>query len=288
MTAELLLDVRAELGEGPVWDDRRERLLWVDILAGHVHATDPESGADDVVEVGTEVGAVALRAGEGLVLAVRDGFALLDPGGTLRMVADVEADTPGNRFNDGACDRAGRFFAGTMAFAETPGAGALYRLDPDLTVTQVLDGVTISNGIGWSPDDRLMYFVDTPTRAIDVFDYDLATGTATNRRRFATIPAEHGKPDGLTLDAEGCLWVAMWGGGRVQRFLPDGRLDRDLPVPATQSTKPAFGGEALSDLDVTPARTGLSDAELAPQPQAGGVFRLRPGVAGRLANRFAG
>lgn len=287
MSAELVVDARAELGEGPVWDDRRERLLWVDILAGHVHTTDPATGADEVLEVGSEVGTIALRAGEGLVLALRDGFALLEPDGELRTVAEVEADKPGNRFNDGACDRAGRLWAGTMAFDETPGAGALYRLDPDLSVTKILDEVTISNGIGWSPDDRSMYYVDSPMMGIDVFDYDLAAGTPTNRRRLANTPPELGVPDGLTMDAEGCLWVAFYGGGCVHRYTPDGRLDRELPVPASNVTKPAFGGATHSELFVTTAAKGLSDDQRAAEPSAGGLFRLRPGVAGRPADRFA-
>jgi len=287
MTAELFLDARAELGEGPVWDEETRRLLWVDILAGALHVTDPETGEDSVVEIGQELGAAAPRVGGGAVLAIRDGFALLDPDGAIRTVAEVEADNPASRMNDGACDRAGRFWAGTMAFAETPGAGALYRLDADLTVTRMLDGLTVSNGVGWSPDDRTFYFADTPTGSVDAFDFDLGTGEIENRRRFASIDPGVGAPDGLTVDAEGFVWVALWGGSRVQRYAPDGRLDRELALPASQVTKPAFGGPTLSDLYVTTAWHGLDEAERARQPAAGGVFRLRPGAVGRPANRFA-
>jgi sugar lactone lactonase YvrE len=285
---ELLVDARAEVGEGPVWDDARERLLWVDILAGRLHTCDPVTGNDAWRDVGQPLGAVALRARGGLVLAVRDGFALLEPSGELRLVAEVEADGPANRMNDGACDRAGRFWAGTMAFEAVPGAGSLYRLDPDLRVTKVLGDVTISNGLGWSPDDRTMYYVDSPTQTIDAFDYDAATGAIENRRALATVADELGFADGLTVDAEGFLWVAVFGGGRLHRYAPDGSLERAVRLPVEQPTKPAFGGPGLEELYVTSAWHGLSDAERQRQPTAGGVLRLRPGVSGIVGNRFGG
>jgi sugar lactone lactonase YvrE len=285
---ELLVDARAEVGEGPVWDDARERLLWVDILAGRLHTCDPVTGDDSWRDVGQPLGAVGLRARGGLVLALRDGFALLEPSGELRLVAEVEADVPANRMNDGACDRAGRFWAGTMAFDPVPGAGSLYRLDPDLTVTKVLGDVTISNGVGWSPDDRTMYYVDSPTQSIDAFDYDAATGVIENRRALVAVPEELGFADGLTVDAEGFLWVAVFGGGRLHRYAPDGSLERTVRLPVEQPTKPAFGGPGLAELYVTSAWHGLSDAERERQPSAGGVLRLRPGVSGVVANRFGG
>jgi sugar lactone lactonase YvrE len=202
------------------------------------------------------------------------------------MLAAAEADRPGNRMNDGACDAAGRFWAGTMALDERPHAGALYRLDPDLTVHTMLTEVTISNGIDWSLDGRRMYYVDTPTRRIDVFDFDVAAGAIANRRTFVEVPADAGLPDGLTVDAAGFVWVALWGGAALRRYGADGTLERVVPLPVTHPTSCAFGGAALDELYVTSARIALTAEERKRQPQAGGVFRVRPGVAGRPANLF--
>jgi sugar lactone lactonase YvrE len=285
--AELLVDAGAEVAEGPIWDDRRKRLLWVDILGARLHTYDPATGEDESLDVGQPVGAAVPRERGGAVLAVHTGFALLDPDGELRMVAEVEADRPGNRMNDGACDRAGRFWAGTMAFEGTTGAGSFYRLDPDGTVTTALEGVSISNGVGWSLDDATMYYVDSP-EGIDAFDFDLAAGAIENRRRLATVPEELGVPDGLTVDAEGFIWVAIFGGGRVQRYAPDGTLDREVYLPVTRVTKPAFGGPNLDELYVTTAWEGMSEAERREQPGAGGLWRLDPGARGLPPNRFAG
>jgi sugar lactone lactonase YvrE len=173
-----------------------------------------------------------------------------------------------------------------MALDERPGAGALYRLDPDLTVHTMLTGVTISNGLDWSLDGRRMYYVDSPTRRIDTFDFDMATGSIANRRTFVEVPADAGVPDGLTVDAAGFVWLALWGGAALRRYAPDGTLERVVPLPVTHPTSCAFGGAALDELYVTSARRPLDAEEKARQPQAGGVFRLRPGVAGRPANLF--
>ena len=294
---ELVLDARAELGEGPRWDSAHQRLLWVDIMRGRVHAFTPSTGACRNVAVGRPVGALACTAATdrlvgcgrdgSLVLAVAGGFARLDlDSETFEVQAAVEADRPQNRMNDGACDGAGRFWAGTMALDEGPGAGALYRLDPDLTVHTMLTGVTISNGLDWSLDGRRMYYVDSPTRRIDVFDFDVATGSIADRRTFASVPADAGVPDGLTVDAAGFVWLALWGGAALRRYDPDGTLERVVPLPVTHPTSCAFGGAGLDELYVTSARRPLTAEEKARQPQAGGVFRLRPGVAGRPANLF--
>jgi sugar lactone lactonase YvrE len=265
-----------ELGEGPCWVDGS--LLWVDIPAGRVHRYDPADGSHGTAEVGQAVGAVVPRAGGGLVLAVRDGFARfdLDRGG-LELIAAVEADKPGNRMNDGKCDRAGRFFAGTKADDDRPGAGALYRLENG-AVEQLIGGVTISNGIGWSPDERLMYYVDTPTGRIDVFDFDAVTGALANRRVFADIPGDCGQPDGLCVDAGGAVWAALWGGGAVHRYRADGGLDRVLRLPVSNVTCCAFGGADLDVLYITTARTD--------EPNAGALFRCWPGVTGQPANPY--
>jgi sugar lactone lactonase YvrE len=221
------------------------------------------------------------------MLAVAGGFARLDlESGRLEQVARVEADLPGNRMNDGACDPQGRFWAGTMALDEHAGAGGLYRLDPDLSVHTMLTGVTISNGIDWSLDGRRMYYVDSPTRRIDVFDFDGTAGAIANRRALVVLAEDAGIPDGLTVDGAGFIWLALWGGAALRRYAPDGALERILPLPVTHPTSCAFGGRDLDELYVTSARTALSAEEKRRQPRAGGVFRVRPGVVGRPANLF--
>jgi sugar lactone lactonase YvrE len=283
--AELVLDARNELGEGPVWDDEEGCIWWVDIMAGAVHRLDPASGDHTVTEIGQPVGALGLRRGGGLVLAVRDGFALLEAGLTgFRLVAEVEADRPDLRMNDGACDRLGRFWAGTMALDERPDAGRLYRLDPGGAVTTVLEPVSISNGLAWSPDGATLYYVDTPTCAVDAFDFDAETGALDGRRRVAAIEPAAGFPDGLTVDETGDLWVALWEGGCVRRYSPAGELTGVVSLPASRVTSCAFGGDALDELWIT---TALPD-DPASEPAAGGLFRVRPGVRGLAPSRFAG
>jgi sugar lactone lactonase YvrE len=287
LEVELVLDARAELGEGPVWDEAGQQLVWVDIMAGRVHFFRPGTGECRTLTAGRPVGAAVLSAGGGLVLAVPEGFTRLDPEtGALAPLAALPVPSPDTRMNDGKCDRAGRFWAGTMAMDERAGAGRLYCLDPSGTVTAMVANVTISNGIDWSPDERRMYYIDSGTGRIDQFDWHLEQGRISNRRPFVFFPAQAGVPDGLTVDAEGGVWVALWGGGAVHRYRPDGHLDRVVLLPVTHPTSCAFGGPDLRDLYVTSARTALEPDERARQPTAGGVFRLRPGVAGRLPNTF--
>ncbi|MDP8977412.1 MAG: SMP-30/gluconolactonase/LRE family protein [Actinomycetota bacterium] len=287
---ELAWDAGARIGEGPVWDGPLRTLVWLDIPRGLVHGWHHDDGPREPFAVGQPVGAVAPRASGGLVAAVRDGFAFLQPGsGRVSTIDDTESDRPGNRMNDGKCDPAGRFWAGTMALDERPGAGALYRLDPDLRVERVLDGVTISNGLGWSPDGATMYYIDSPTGGVDAFDYDPDTGAVAGRRRLTDVAGPQGIPDGLTVDAEGCLWVAVFGGGRVQRHAPDGALLDTVTLPVTQVTSCAFGGPDLDELYITSARQGLSEEALRDQPHAGGLFRHRPeGVVGLPVHQFLG
>jgi sugar lactone lactonase YvrE len=284
---ELVLDARADLGEGPRWDVRGQRLLWVDIMRGRVHAFRPEAGVCRSVDVGRPVGALVGAADGGLVLAVAGGFARFDrESARVDMMAAVEADRPENRMNDGACDAAGRFWAGTMALDERPQAGALYRLDPDGTVHTMLTGVSISNGIDWTPDGRRMYYVDSLTRRIDVFDFEARSGAIANRRTFVALAPEAGFPDGLTVDAEGFVWLALWGGAALHRYDPEGARERIVPLPVTHPTSCAFGGSDLDELYVTSARRPLSADERARQPMAGGLLRLRPGVVGRPPGLF--
>ncbi len=277
----------ADTGEGPIWDEIAGELLWVDIPAGLIHRWRPGATAVTTIDVGQSVGAIALRRTGGLVAAVRDGFALVDePSGQVELRCPVEIDRAENRMNDGKCDRAGRFWAGTMALDSRPGAGSLYRLDPDLTVTTVLTDVSISNGLGWAPDDRTMYYVDSPERSIDAFDFDLDGGLLSNRRRLAAFEAEAGMPDGLVVDSAGFVWVALWGGGAIRRYSPAGDLVGSIRLPATQLTSCTFGGSELRDLFVTSASRGLSAGERRRQPHAGAVFRVRVDVPGVPVARF--
>lgn len=280
---EIALAAGAEVGEGPLWDQRDQVLLWIDIPRCAVHRFDPASGVDTVSDVGQMVGAVALTSGGGLILALQEGFALFHSG-QIEMITPVEAEDPGTRMNDGYVDPQGRFWAGTMSIRESNRNGSLYRLDPGGDVTRVLRGIGISNGIDWSPDERTMYFADTAARTVDAFDFDGATGRISNRRNLLTMPAGGGSPDGLVVDAEGCLWVALWGGSAVHRYTPDGQLALKIELPVTQVTKPAFGGPDRSDLYITTARRDRHD-----EPHAGDVFVVRgTGFHGQRIHRFPG
>lgn len=286
---ELVLDARVDLGEGPVWDDRRGRLLFVDIMRGDVHAFDPVTSLDRVVNVGRPVGAIALTTRGDWILAADRGFFRADPDtGRTTLIVDVEPDRADTRMNDGAVDPAGRFWAGTMSLVRQPGQGALYRLDPDGTAHRMLAPVTTSNGIDWSPDGRWMYYVDTPTRRIDAFAFDAATGVPSERRTLVDLAGETGRPDGLIVDQDGGIWVALWQGGEVRRYTVEGRLDQIVKVPATLTTKVAFGGPSLADLYITTASGSRDATSRADEPHAGGLFRLRPGVRGQSVRRFAG
>jgi len=289
MDVELVLDAKADLGEGPVWDAAARLLIWVDITAGVVHRFDPETRRDEPFEIGQPVGAAVPTASGQLALAVDDGFALLDPATRrIERLAEVEADVPETMMNDGKCDQAGRFWAGTKDIEGRRPLGALYRLDERNKVTRVLTGVTISNGLAWSADYGTMYYIDSPTFGIDAFDFDPETGSVSKRRRLVEVPTEWGLPDGMTIDEEGFLWVAFWGGSAVRRLSPDGSVASVVEFPATQVSSCAFGGEDLSDLYVTSARNGLSGEQLEGQPHAGGLFRVRPGVHGLEPHAFGG
>jgi sugar lactone lactonase YvrE len=286
---ELAFAAGDELGEGVTWDHARRRVISVDIMRGRIHIFDPASGTARTLTVDQPVGTAVPCQSGGLMLALRDGFARLDTdAGALTWVAHVELDRPGQRMNDGACDAAGRFWAGTMCMQERPGLGSLYRLDPDGTVHTMLTDVGISNGIDWSLDGSRMYYVDSLVHRIDQFDFDLGSGRIANRRPFVTIDPADGYPDGLTVDAEGGIWLALWGGWAVRRYLPDGTLDRVLRVPVSHPTTCTFGGDDLASLYITSATIRLTETERLAQPLAGAVIRHRPGVTGRPAHAFAG
>jgi len=290
-TVECILDAKARHAEGPVWDAARGVLYWVDITGCALHIYDPRTGCDRALDLGQYVCAVAPRAGGGVVAALRQEFAFVDTDtGRITPLGNPEADKPGNRFNDGKCDPAGRFWAGTCALGcDVPGAGSLYRLDPDGRISTMRERVTISNGLTWSPDGGTMYYIDTPTMEILAFDFDPRLGALANPRVVVRVPAGEGYPDGMTGDAEGMLWVAHWGGSRVCRWDPaTGRCLRRLSFPAEQVSCPVFGGERLDVLYVTASRLGLSAEALARRPMAGDLFRVEPDVQGVPTHVFAG
>jgi sugar lactone lactonase YvrE len=271
---QTLTDHRCLLGEGPVWDARRSSLFWVDILRGEIHEYRPADGYSHTISVGEYVGAVAPYRDGRLMAALKSGIVLLDPDtGEREAVGHPEAHLPGNRYNDGKCDPAGRFWVGSMSLQEEPGAGSLYMIDHDRSITRQLEGVTISNGLAWSNDHRTMYYIDTPTFEVAAFDYDIATGGISNRRVAIRIPETDGYPDGMTTDREGCLWIAHWDGWQVTRWDPHtGRKIHHIPMPAARVTSCAFGGDTGNDLYITSARTGLSEEELGRMRGAGGVW----------------
>jgi sugar lactone lactonase YvrE len=276
---ERFSDPLAYHGEGPVWAPGWDGLRFVDMLAGDIVSLDAGGGLRHRLHVGAVAGAFRPRAGGGLVVGVERGFALVDAGGAVETLPQLWED-PGVRMNEGATDAEGRFYCGSMAYDMTPGAGRLYRLQADLTVCVVLESVTCSNGLAWSPDRQTAYYVDSTTQRIDALDPDLS-----GRRPFAHVPAEQGLPDGLTVDSEGGVWVAFYGGSAVRRFAPDGRVSEVLELPVTQVTACTFGGPGLDELYITTSRENVPDGE---QPEAGSVFRARPGVAGLAVVPFAG
>lgn len=286
--AELALDARCELGEGPIWDDRIGRLLFADIHAHSIHSFDPASGAHTVADCGEYVSAIALAANGGYLITLQHDIAWFDGTHVGERPLTVEAGRDDTRFNDGYVDPRGRFWAGTMSLERKPEQGALYRIDmnPSPWVTRMLAPVTTSNGIDWSGDGRTMYYVDTGLRRIDRFDFDLERGTLSNRRPFVAIAEREGKPDGLVLDADDCVWVALWQGSAVRRYSPDGHLLQEIRLPVSCPTKPAFGGTHLDELYITTAAAALDPARRAQEPHAGSLFVARPGVTGRLPNRF--
>ncbi|GAB1690764.1 SMP-30/gluconolactonase/LRE family protein [Krasilnikovia sp. M28-CT-15] len=283
---EIVVDLRAELAEGPWWDAAARQLVFVDIVSGVVHRYSPQTNHLESLRIGQPVGAAVPRASGGLVLALRDGVAVWDGVNPPTMVCDLEGDVPGNRLNDAKCDAAGRLWVGSMA--STPAAGSLYTVLPDYSHVRVLGGVTISNGIGWSPDNNTMYYNDSRTFRVQAFDFDLSSGCLSGGRTFARLSPEEGEPDGLTVDADGYVWIATFGGGAVRRYDPAGRLDGLIEFPARKVTSCAFGGTDLDELYVTTAAIDRDAQEAAHEPHAGGVFRCRPGVRGRLDHAFAG
>jgi sugar lactone lactonase YvrE len=286
-------EVPGLLSEGPRWHEERQELLWVDILGRRLHrgtlAADGSLERVVTFTIDRHVGAVAPVVGGGYVVAAGQGFLFIDEQGSVRDLAQPAADRTDVRMNDGACDAQGRFWAGTMAHDESPGAGALYRLELDGSSTTVLTGLTISNGIGWSPDGATMFLSDSGTARVDAFRFDPASGAISERRTVIRVDQAGVVPDGLTVDEEGGIWVALWGGAAVCRYAPDGSLLSSIPLPVERPTSCAFGGPERDTLFVTTAAEGLDDAARDRQPHAGRVLSIEGlGVRGLPCQPYRG
>jgi sugar lactone lactonase YvrE len=295
---QCVLDCRDKLGEGAFWCPDEQVLYWLDVpMPSVLHRLDPASGRHDGWPMPEMIASMAKRRDGTLLVASQHGLNVFDPAsGALKRIAAPEADKPANRANDGAPDARGRFWYGSMAnniapdnsyFSPGVATGVIWKVEPDLRLIPVAGGIGIGNATAWSPDWKTFYFADTAENAIFAWDFDLDLGALSNRRLFAN-PEGHGYPDGACIDAEGYLWNARWEGSSVIRFAPDGSIDRIVDLPAERVTSCAFGGPALDTLYVTTSRLHLSDEALARQPQAGGLFAFRPGVAGLPRPRFGG
>ncbi|QCR23652.1 SMP-30/gluconolactonase/LRE family protein [Pontibacter sp. SGAir0037] len=289
--AELVLDAKAKLGEGALWHPTEKKLYWVDINGEALHIYDPATKKDKKFPTGSRVGTVVPVEGGGALVALQSGIHKIDTKiGKLTLIANPIAGDDKMRFNDGKCDPGGRFWVGTMATDGRKEVAALYRMDKDKQVHQVLDKVTTSNGIVWTADKKTMYYADTPTRMVQAFDYDNKTGEISNGRVAFRIPASTGgAPDGMTMDAEGKLWIALWGAGAVTRWDPEtGEMLQKIEVPAPETTSCAFGGENLDILYITTAQEWISPENLQKYPLSGGLFAVKPGVKGVKAEFYKG
>ena len=286
-----VLDVRAELGECPVWSSEERRLYWANINGHTVNRFDPATGGNEVCQLPEQVGSFVLREQGGLLVALRSGFHLLDfDTAVLTPIVDPEADKPDNRFNDGRCGPGGRFWAGTMRDPQDPAqrTGALYCLDTDLSWRVMVPDIGVSNGLAFSPDGDTMYYADTRQETIWAFDFQAEDGTLGNRRVFATTHDLPGRPDGGCVDAEGFYWSANVDGWQMVRFAPDGSVDRTVKLPVQKPTMPAFGGDNLEIMYITSIGSGGSTPLQPGQPQAGSIFAWDPGVRGLPEPKFRG
>lgn len=283
---ESVVPLSAGLGESPVWDAVQQALYWVDVRGNTLNRYDAVNGANRTVPTAESAHAIALTRSRRLIAVLDETVAYLDPDtGALEPLVRLVKGIDDN-LNDAQCDRAGRLWVGAKARDWVQPIGGLWRIDPDGSKHQQDAGMQLSNGMGWSPDNRTMYFIDSAPRVIYAYDFDFTQGTVSNRRTLVTIAEEHGLPDGMTVDAEGFLWVAQWNGGRVVRYDPDGRIERVLLTPVQRVTSVVFGGPDLSTLYVTSGTMRMSAEELAREPQAGHVFRLQTEVQGLPEPQF--
>ncbi len=285
---ELVIDSKSELGEGAIWNASTGEFLWVNILGKILNVYNPATGNNKEMLTGQMIGTVVPTESGNVLVALQNGIYWLDmESGSKKFLTDPEEDLPDNRFNDGKCDPEGRFWVGTMSTKNQKDAGALYRFDKDSSIHRMVEKVSISNGIVWSLDKTKMYYIDTPTQQVMVFDYDNKTGEINSPRIAVEIDQAMGSPDGMTIDEEGNVWIALWGGAAVGCWDPEsGKLLRTIKVPAKNVTSCAFGDEDLGTLYITTARTSTSQEELEKYPNAGGVFKVRPGVKGIKAYLF--
>jgi len=280
------LDAHAQLGECPRWDEHAQCLYWVDIDAGQLHRFDPASEKDTFMQFDEEIGCFALRKDGGFILAMRSGFYFLDHWGErLKFISDPESHLPTNRFNDGRCDVAGRFLAGTIYPPKDHGGANLYSLDSNLQVAQLESNILTSNGVAFSPDNRRLYFSDTPRHLIYYYDYDCESGQVSNRKVFHQFPEGKGRPDGAAVDIEGNYWSALYEGGRVVCLDTYGRIIQEIKVPVTCPTMVAFGDEDLKSLYITSVGQ-RPEEELERYPLSGALFRVRVDIPGQIEHRF--
>lgn len=282
---------RADLAEGPVWDPVDQVLYWIDCFKPTINRFDPATATNRAWTLPAAIGSLALREQGGAVMSLRSGFHFFDfDTGETTFIAAPEAHLPDNRFNDGKADRKGRFWAGTLRakIPETDPVGSLYRLDADLQWSKQAGDIICSNGLGWSPDNKTMYFTDSRRYLIYAYDFDLESGAVENRRVFAQFEEGKGLPDGLAVDSEGGVWSALWDGWRVTRLDPDGRVEREVAIPAAKATSCIFGGPDLTTLYVTSASYGATADDLAKYPLTGGLFTVETGIKGLPEPRFAG
>lgn len=289
IAAESVVASQDVLGECTVWCDRDQVLWWVDIRGPSLQRYNPASGEILGLALPEAIGSFGLtRSGTRMIAGMKSGLYWLDPySGALKLVVAPEQATPSNRFNDGRCDRAGRFWAGTMSDGPRDPVGSLYRLDPDGRCTHMRKDIFVPNSIAWSPEDRVMYFADTHRNLIWAYDFDLARGVMRNEQVFVDGSNHPGRPDGSCVDADGCLWNAEYGGSRVVRYTPAGRIDRVVELPVSNVTCCCFGGKDLDTLYISTARQKMTPEHLAREPLAGNIFACRPGVRGLPEARYA-
>ncbi|TDP88629.1 sugar lactone lactonase YvrE [Halanaerobium saccharolyticum] len=285
---ELVLDAKAQIAEGPFWDQEKQFLYWVDILEKTINLYNPAAAKNELIQLDKMIGALIPAENGKLLAALEDGLYLIDAKTSEQeFLVNPESNNDQTRFNDGKCDRRGRFWVGTMDLEEKRELGTLYCLDQELNLVEKIKNVKISNGLAWSLDNKTMYYIDSPTKEVLAFDYDLETAEITNKRVIISFAEAEGVPDGMTIDAEGKLWIAHFGGGQVSRWNPNsGEKIDSVQLPVSNVTSCAFGGKNLDELYITTASVGLSEEEKEAQPLAGGIFRYQAGVKGLAGVKF--